>query len=83
VLGVGRLGGPQRPRVSATVDGDLATIRLTMSVLWPASVPAITQRVREHVATRLFELAALRVVEIDIDVAELHTTYGTRQRRVS
>lgn len=82
-LRVGRFQTPARPRVSATVDGDLATVRVTMSVLWPASVPEVTERVRERIAGRLFELATLRIAEIAIDVAQLPTSYGARRRRVS
>jgi uncharacterized alkaline shock family protein YloU len=54
-----------------------------MTVLWPESVPEVTQRVREHVRSRLAELASLRTAEVDIEVAELPTSYGPRLRRVA
>ncbi|HEX6499416.1 MAG TPA: Asp23/Gls24 family envelope stress response protein [Micromonosporaceae bacterium] len=82
VLGVGRRRSRTSARVSAMVDGDIATVRITMSVVWPAPVPEVTQQVRDHVAARLVELTSLRVAEVDIEVAGLPTSYGPRARRV-
>jgi uncharacterized alkaline shock family protein YloU len=82
LLGLGRGRSRTTARVSASVDGDIATLQITMTVLWPASVPEVTQRVREHVASRLAELASLRTAEVDIEVAGLPTSYGPRPRRV-
>lgn len=82
VLGVGRGRTRTSARVSAMVDGDIATVQITMSVLWPAPVPEVTQQVRDHVTARLAELASLRVAEVDIQVADLPTSYGPRVRRV-
>ena len=82
VLGLGR--GPSRTtaRVSATVDGDIATVQVVMAVLWPEPVPDVTQRVREHVVGRLAQYAELRAAEVDIEVAALPRSYGPRPRRV-
>jgi uncharacterized alkaline shock family protein YloU len=82
VLGLGRGRSRTTARVSASVDGDIATVQVTMSVLWPAPVPEVTQRVREHVASRLAELASLRAAEVDIEVVGLPSSYGPRARRV-
>ncbi len=83
LLGLGRGRSRTTARVSASVDGDIATLRVTMMVLWPASVPEVTQRVREHVASRLAELASLRTAEVNVEVVELPTSYGPRPRRVT
>jgi uncharacterized alkaline shock family protein YloU len=83
LLGLGRGRSRTTARVSASVDRDIATLQVTMTVLWPASVPEVTQRVREHIASRLAELASLRTVEVDIEVAGLPTAYGPRPRRVT
>lgn len=82
VLRVGRGRSRTTARISASVDGDIATVAVIMSVLWPAPVPEVTQRVREHIANRLAELASLRATEVDIEVAGLPTSYGPRPRRV-
>ena len=50
VLGLGRGRSPTTARVSASVDRDIATLHVTMTVLWPESVPEVTRRVREHVS---------------------------------
>lgn len=83
VLRVG--GGRSRTtaRISARLDGDIATVEVIMSVLWPAPVPELTRRVREHITNRLAELASLRAAEVDIEVAGLPTSYGPRPRRVT
>lgn len=83
LLGLGRGRSRTTARVSASVDRDIATLHVTMTVLWPESVPEVTQRVREHVRSRLAELASLRTAEVDIEVAELPTSYGPRPRRVA
>jgi len=81
-LRVGRTRAAPRARVAARLDGDIVSVRVVMSVLWPASVPAVTQRVRERIARQLLELASLRLAEVEIDVADLPTGYGTARRRV-
>jgi uncharacterized alkaline shock family protein YloU len=70
------------PKVSAHVDGSMALIRLEISVRWPASVPAVTSAVREHVRTRLAELTGLQVPEVTIQVTDLVTRPSRTTRRV-
>lgn len=75
VFGV-RLGpaGPgSRAHVRADVDGGVATVRVSMAVRWPASVPAVTRQVRGHVTERLWALTGLRVEQVHIDVPVLLT----------
>ncbi|GLY83267.1 Asp23/Gls24 family envelope stress response protein [Actinoallomurus iriomotensis] len=73
VLGVplGRDSMESTPWVSAKVDGDLATLRMRISVAYPAPVREVTRRLRELVRTRVGELTGLDVREVDIDVARL------------
>jgi uncharacterized alkaline shock family protein YloU len=73
VLGV-RLGRDSlegTPWVTAKVDGGLATLRMRISVAYPAPVREVARRLRELVRTRVGELTGLDVREVDIDVARL------------
>ena len=70
------------PKATAHVDGSIALIRLEISVRWPASVPAVTTAVREHIRTRLAELTGLNVPEVTIQVTDLVTTLAQPTRRV-
>lgn len=75
VLGVrlGRDSMESTPWVTAKVDGGLATLRMRISVAYPAPVREVTRRLRELVRTRVGELTGLDVREVDIDVARLLT----------
>lgn len=68
-------------RVSAAVDGGIVSVRVTLAVIWPNPVRAVTREVRAHVTTRVQELTGLRVADVDIDVSELLTA-TTPPRRV-
>jgi uncharacterized alkaline shock family protein YloU len=46
---------------------------LWISVRWPASVPAVTSAVREHIRGRVSELTGLAVAEVTISVTDLVT----------
>jgi uncharacterized alkaline shock family protein YloU len=70
------------PKASAHVDGSIALIRLEISVRWPASVPAVTTAVRDHVRTKLTELTGLHVPEVTIEVTDLVTAADQPVRRV-
>jgi uncharacterized alkaline shock family protein YloU len=59
------------PKVDAHVDGRLATLRMTVSVVYPAPVRQVARRVREHVAGRVAEFTGLDVRQVDIDIASL------------
>lgn len=61
------------PKTSARVDGSLVLIELSLSVRWPASIPAVTSAVREHVRTRVQEMTGLVVAEVTITVTDLVT----------
>lgn len=79
----GRVGGPggglqalpgrsDQPRVSVTVHGALATMRLTLGIVYPAPVRGTTREVREHVRARVLELTGISVRQLDIDVVTLN-----------
>jgi uncharacterized alkaline shock family protein YloU len=61
------------PKASADVDGALVYLDVWISVRWPASVPHVTARVRDHLRTRVHELTGLTVVEVRITVDALVT----------
>jgi uncharacterized alkaline shock family protein YloU len=84
LLGVrlGENGADTAPRVEAHVDGKLATLRMSVSVVYPAPVRQVARRVREHVSQRLAEITGLEIRQVDIDVATLIPA-ERRQERVS
>jgi uncharacterized alkaline shock family protein YloU len=61
------------PKASADVDGSRVILDLSISVRWPASVPEVSDAVREHVRARVGELAGLTVTEVSISVTALVT----------
>jgi uncharacterized alkaline shock family protein YloU len=61
------------PKASADVDGSLVNLDLSISVRWPASVPEVTDAVRENIRRRVGELAGLTVSEVSISVTALVT----------
>ena len=62
------------------IDGHLATVRVAMSVRYPAPIRQVTREVREHVMERVGELTGLDVRHVDIDIPALITP--DRGRRV-
>ena len=71
-----------RPKVSATVNGAVATVEVTMSVRWPASVRRVTEQVRSAIRQRVGELAGLDVVEVRIQVTDFAAPAPSDGRRV-
>ncbi len=61
------------PKTSVEVDGTLTFIEMEISVRWPKSVAAVTDRVRTHVRDRVRELTGLDATEIRLTVADLVT----------
>jgi uncharacterized alkaline shock family protein YloU len=62
------------PKTSVRIDGAVALIRLELSVRWPASIPAVTEQVRQHVKQRVSALTGLQVAEVTIKVTDLVTS---------
>jgi uncharacterized alkaline shock family protein YloU len=78
VTGASALGGRQTsltglPRAEAEVDGSTAALALWISIRWPASIPAVSTAVREHVRGRVRALTGLEVTEVSISVTDLAT----------
>ncbi|GGK90597.1 hypothetical protein Sme01_53180 [Sphaerisporangium melleum] len=73
MLGVplGREAEGTAPRVSGHVEGRMAILRVTLSVVYPAPIRQIVHRVREHVTARVGELTGLEARQVDIDVSRL------------
>lgn len=68
------------PKSSATVDGSVATVELTVSIRWPNSVAKVAGEVRDHVRSRITELTGLEVTEVRIAVTDLATTIAPPPR---
>jgi uncharacterized alkaline shock family protein YloU len=76
VTGATALGARQTsltglPKASARVDGSTAVLDLSISIRWPASVPAVSSAVREHVRHRVTSLTGLNVTDVSISVTDL------------
>jgi uncharacterized alkaline shock family protein YloU len=75
--------GPDAPaRASAEVGTDTVTVDLTVNVLYPEPVAAVTNEVRAQVIRRLSELCGLRATEVNIAVPALVTPPRGARRRV-
>jgi uncharacterized alkaline shock family protein YloU len=72
-LGVRQTSLTGLPKASADVDGSVVVLELSISVRWPASVPAVAAAVRDHVRSRVSELTGLTVTEVNIAVTGLVT----------
>jgi uncharacterized alkaline shock family protein YloU len=55
----------------AAVDGNLASVRLEMTLDYPAPIRVVADAVRRHVTERVEALTGLTVRQVDIDVAGL------------
>jgi uncharacterized alkaline shock family protein YloU len=70
----------------ATVDGDLAALRLNVTVEYPAPLLHVAEEIRRHVTERIRVLTGLAVGHIDIDVTNVvpaRTTPSTGYPEVS
>ena len=76
------VGGDSPARASAEVGIDTVTVDLTVSVLYPQPVAAVTNEVRSQVIRRLSELCGLRATEVNIAVPALVTPPRGARRRV-
>ena len=69
-------------RASAEVHAETVTVDLTVNVLYPRPVAAVTNEVRTRVVERLSELCGLRATEVNISVPALVSPSGGGRRRV-
>lgn len=74
LLGLAVMTG--RSRVSARVDGSLVTMRVSVSVAYPAPIRQVVSQLRERVIERVGELTGLRVGQVDVEVAALVSREG-------
>jgi uncharacterized alkaline shock family protein YloU len=85
VSGIGAIGGRQTsmtgmPKTSAEVDGSTVVLDLSISVRWPASIPAVSRAVREHVRGQVTALTGLNVTDVSISVTDLATRRDDTRR---
>lgn len=76
------VAGDSPARASAEVGTDTVTVDLTVNVLYPQPVAAVTNEVRSQVIRRLAELCGLRATEVNIAVPALVTPARGARRRV-
>lgn len=70
--GLPGLRGPaERPRVTVSIRGRLAAVRVALGITYPAPVRATTRAVRDGVRARVGELTGIDVRQVDIAVARL------------
>jgi uncharacterized alkaline shock family protein YloU len=69
-------------RASADVGAETVTVDLTVNVVYPQPVTAVTNQVRAQVIGRLAELCGLRATEVNIAVPSLVTPPRHERRRV-
>jgi uncharacterized alkaline shock family protein YloU len=74
-------GVGEGPKVTASIDGESATVDIRLSVPYPASVARTTKAVRAHLIRRTGELTGLTVPRLDIVVDALRSN-ETKTRRV-
>lgn len=82
VLGVtvGEARADTEASVEARVDGHTATIDATVAIGWPASIGAVSARLRERIRQDVERMTGVRVDHIDIDVVSLSAPAATRRR---
>ena len=76
------VGNDAPARASAEVSTDTVTVDLTVNVLYPQPVAAVTNEVRARVIERLSALCGLRATEVNIAVPALVTPARGARRRV-
>jgi len=76
----GRTVGAERVRAEASLDGQVATVRLQIAVGFPAPLAGLTRQVRQHVTDQVQRMSGVRVDHIDITVAALRAASGGRRR---
>lgn len=76
--------GDLSARPTASVElagvGRSATLRLDLTIAYPAPIREATDQVREHVTYRVHELTGVQVTRVDITVTGLHHLDATGGR---
>ncbi len=68
-----------RPAAKVELSGQKAAISLDIVLGYPTPLASTTDRVREHVVTKVQSLTGVEVTRVDIDVTGLHLTTGQRE----
>lgn len=79
---VGRPPETSPPRVEVQLDGEVALVRVAMSVAWPAPVRQVAQQVRDRVSAQVRAQTGLDVAEVDVAVTALVGAGGAHEGRV-
>lgn len=84
MLGVsaGREGAENAVRVDADVRGGVCSLRVRLSVCYPAPVAQVTEHVRQQLIDRLATLAGLQVRRVEITVTALHSPQQASGREI-
>lgn len=82
VLGhtIGSRGVQDPATVRAHVDGEVASLDVEMTVIYPAPVLGVTRRTRHHIIDRIVELTGLSVRRLDITVVGMSVERLPRPR---
>ena len=67
-------------KAAVELSGQVATVTVRLSVLWPRSITEVADQVRHRVRQRLDELADLRVTHVDVQVTSLPTSRRPRRQ---
>ncbi|OKK19020.1 hypothetical protein AMK16_12650 [Streptomyces sp. CB00455] len=81
----GRSEGVPDPHAAVTVHHDVARVRVSLELDYPADLADQCAAVRRRVAQRIEECADMSVPEVDIDIEHLHATPARpagRERRL-
>ena len=76
------IGDAGPAKAAAEGGADTVSVDLTVSVLYPQPVAAVTNQVRTRVTQRLAELCGLRATEVNIAVPALVVPPRAARRRV-
>lgn len=76
------VGGDSSARAQAEVGDGEVEVDLTVNVVYPEPVAAVTNRVRAQVCRRLAELCGLKATRVDIFVPALVVPSAGSRRRV-
>ncbi|MEH3078655.1 MAG: hypothetical protein PGN11_18665 [Quadrisphaera sp.] len=75
--------GRTLPRASAQVAGDRARINVEVALIWPHPGAQVAATVREHVAARLREYAAITTDSVAVTISAVVRPERATTRRVS
>ncbi|MBT2456465.1 Asp23/Gls24 family envelope stress response protein [Streptomyces sp. ISL-86] len=67
--------GAAPPHATVTVHHDIARVRVSLELGYPADLGAQCAAVRHQVVHRIEECADMSVPEVDIDIEHLHSSY--------